>query len=91
MSTRFKAARDVHARRFHDELVLLDLLNGDYFALDEVGSRVWEGLQEGRGLGEIAAGLALLYESDVTRIEADLTVFADELVRRRLVVDAVET
>jgi len=83
---RFEVARDVHSRRFHDELVVLDLVHGEYFALDEVGSRVWEGLRDRQSVAHIVAALATVYDTDVARLEADVLAFVQELVRRHLVV-----
>ena len=50
------------ARRYNaegvDELVILDLQGGEYFALDWIGSRMWESLVAGKTPGEVAADLA---------------------------------
>jgi hypothetical protein len=58
LESRYVVARDVLARKFHDETILLDLAGGEYFSVDEVGSRVWEGLGEGKTVAEVAAALA---------------------------------
>ena len=86
LEARFDVAQDVHVRRFHDELVLLDLARGEYFALDDVGSTVWESLARGRTLGETVAVLATLYDADVAHLEADVRHLVDELTERNLLV-----
>jgi hypothetical protein len=83
----FEVARDVQARRFDDELVVLDLARGEYFSLDEVGSKVWEGLAAGRTLEDIVAAFALEYEADAPRIAGDVLAFVVELVGKRLLVE----
>jgi hypothetical protein len=83
---RFEVARDVHVRRFHDELVLLDLARGEYFSLDEVGAAAWDALAAGQTLRETVAVVAAHYDADVVRIEADLERLVAELTRRNLLV-----
>jgi hypothetical protein len=86
LEARFDVAQDVHARRFHDELVILDLCRGEYFALDDVGSTVWESLGRGATLAETVAVLATLYDADVARLEGDVLRLVDELTKRNLLV-----
>ena len=42
-----QVARDVHSRKFGEELVLLDLARGEYFSLDELGARIGRSLRQG--------------------------------------------
>jgi hypothetical protein len=90
LQSRYVVARDVLARKFHDETILLDLAGGEYFSVDEVGSRVWDGLGEGKSVGDVAAALALEYDSDLSRLELDVLAFTEELVGRRILVEALK-
>jgi Coenzyme PQQ synthesis protein D (PqqD) len=81
---RFRMAPDVHARRFGDELVLLDLGRGEYFSLNAVGSEIWETLLGGCTLEEAVEQLRSRYDVDVGVLRDDLAALADELVRRSL-------
>jgi Coenzyme PQQ synthesis protein D (PqqD) len=90
LNAHFEAARDVQARRFHEEIVLLDLSRGEYFSLDEVGAIVWDGLGAGKSLGDIVADLSLSYDVDVAQLQADVAAFALELIQRHLVVETVK-
>ncbi len=83
---RFEVAQDVHVRAFHDELVLLDLGRGEYFSLDAVGAKIWDGLRNGRSVGEVVTGVAASYDTDVAQVEADVKRLVDELVARQLLV-----
>jgi hypothetical protein len=85
--SRFTVPQDVHVRRFHEELVLLDLARGEYFTLDEVGARVWEGLDQGKSVAEVVAALVLDYDTDVLRLEHDVVALVDELLGRHLLVE----
>jgi hypothetical protein len=80
MNQRFRAARQVHARRFHDETVVLDLSRGDYFALDEVGAAIWERLNEGLALSEVVEHLLSRYDGDAQTVRDDVQRLVEELV-----------
>jgi len=84
---RFEPPRDVQSRRFHDETVVLDLVRGEYFSLDEVGSKVWDSLVAGSSVPEVVAALEKEFDADAERIEADVVALVDDLVARRLLVE----
>jgi hypothetical protein len=83
---RVRCAHTVHARMFDEELVILDLAKGEYFALDHVGARLWCGLDEGRTVEEIVQEVVEEYDVTADRAMADLVVLGDELVARGLFV-----
>ena len=85
MTTR--AADSVHARVFDGELVILDLAQGEYFALDALGTCLWEGLTEGRTIGELASLVAKDYDVTEDVVLRDFTALRDELIRRGLLVE----
>jgi hypothetical protein len=76
----------VHARLFDEELVILDLAKGEYFALDRVGERLWAGLQAGRTVEQIGEEIAAEYDVTLERAVADLVALGDELVAKGLMV-----
>jgi hypothetical protein len=80
MTARFRSAPHVHARRFDHETVLLSLVEGKYFALDDVGGAIWEHLTHGKTLDEAVALLLADYEIDEASLRADVQRLADELV-----------
>jgi hypothetical protein len=81
-----RCAEAVHARLFDEELVILDLAKGEYFALDEVGARLWSGLEAERSIEEIAQEIVIEFDVTLDRAIADLTALRDELVARGLMV-----
>ena len=89
-ATRLSPATDVHARRFHDEVVVLDLVRGEYFALDDMGAKIWEAFCDGRSAGEIVGALAVLYDADVARLETDVFELGRELMARGLFVEVTK-
>jgi hypothetical protein len=82
---RTRPAPSVHARAFDDELVLLDLAAGEYFALDAIGARLWQRLGAGSTIEDVAREIVDEYDVGPDRALADLVSLADELVARGLV------
>ncbi|HEY8088317.1 MAG TPA: PqqD family protein [Polyangiaceae bacterium] len=72
----------VHGRRFDDEVVILDLAGGEYYALNAVGARIWEKLVGGSTPAEVARLLEAEFEVDYPRAVSDCLALADELVTR---------
>jgi hypothetical protein len=81
-----QVARDVHSRKFGEELVLLDLTRGEYFSLDELGARIWEELAAGHRIGEVVERLAPQYDVERERFQVDLLALVEELLTRGLLV-----
>jgi hypothetical protein len=76
---RFDVAKHVHFRRFNDEVVLLDLAGGKYFALDEVGSTVWERLAAGGSIEDVIAEVVRVYDVDEARARSDVARLTGDL------------
>jgi hypothetical protein len=84
-ATRLRISKSVYVRPFNEELVVLDFSRGEYFALDEVGARVWQHLEKGESLGAIAHAIAGEYDVTESAALADIVVLATELVTQSLV------
>jgi hypothetical protein len=83
-----RVAPHAHARDFEGETVLLDLAGGKYYALDELGGRLWRGLLEGKTVTAIADELAPDYDVDRATLEGDLLALTHELLDAGLLVPA---
>ncbi len=84
LSSKVIVPEEVCFRDFGDEAVILELESGQYFGLDEVGTRMWLKLHEH---GEVeAAYRALLEEYQVpeSQLRDDLLEFVDRLASRKL-------
>lgn len=92
MTERVRAAANVFARDFDGEIVLLDLARGDYYGLDAIGARLWNGLMAGKTAAEVAAQIAPEYEVEPDVIARDFDALVAELLAQGLVeaVDAPE-
>ena len=80
MIERFQIPSHVHARRFDDEIVVLDLGAGKYFSLDAIGATIWDQLSSGKTPDEAVAALLVEYEVDEATARADVRRLADELL-----------
>ena len=87
LDTRLSVPRQVTSRLVGDETVLLDLESGMYFGLDGVGKRIWEAIDEGLTLREIAAIIVSEYEVDEIQAQADTIEFVGDLVERGLLTE----
>lgn len=68
--------------------MLLRLDDGSYYALDEVGARIWE-LCDGRhSLGDVVATLCAEFEAPESTVRSDVLDFVSQLRGERLLIDA---
>jgi hypothetical protein len=67
------------------ETVLLDLDSESYFGLDEIGTRIWMLLNEGRGQGGIVEALLEEYEVERDTLEADVAELLGNLLEAGLI------
>jgi len=84
----WKLSPDVVFRDLEGEAVILDLASGAYFGLNEVGTRVWRLLEEGRDASQIVEIVASEYQADRATIARDVERLLDDLRTRRLIVTA---
>ena len=61
------------------EAVILNLANGTYYGLNQVGARVWNLVQEPRLVSTIVATLMAEYEVDTAQCERDVALLLSEL------------
>ena len=63
---------EVLAQEIAGEAFLLDLKSEQYFGLSEVGTRIWQLMQEGQKIGSIRQQLLEEYDSTEDQINTDL-------------------
>jgi hypothetical protein len=85
-NTRMVASEHVRYRRFDEDLVMVDLEGGEYFALDEVGARMWVLMVSGKTPAEVGMALAAEYAARESEILQDCVKLAAELLSRGLLV-----
>lgn len=73
---------------FDDEVVIVNLDNGNYYSLDATGMQVWHLLESGAALAQIGAHLAAQTSGSPAEINEALTNFVNELLAEALLVPA---
>ena len=76
----------VLAQEAQGQTVLLRLDDGGYYALDEVGARIWELCDGDRDLTAIVAVLCSEFDASEKQVMADVIEFVDELRGEELLV-----
>ena len=78
-------AETVFAQEVDGEMVLLDMESENYFGLDEVGTAIWQAMQEKETLKEVFEVLLEQYDVEADMLENDLSEFVGKLVESGLV------
>ena len=81
----FAVSEDVLFQEVSGETVLLDLNSESYFGLDEVGTRIWVLLNEGKSVGQVTDTLLGEFEVKRATLESDLAALLDELLEKGLI------
>ncbi len=79
-----KASQEAIGQEVRGETVILDLASEEYFSLDEVGTRVWQLIQEPISVGSLKNQLLEEFEVDESTLESDLRELIDVLVSEGL-------
>ena len=87
---RFEADPNVLFTELGEEGVLLHLDTQYYFSLNETGLKIWQGINEGKTLAEVAEALCEDYEIDEAGAWEHVSSFAAHLKEMELLVDAPE-
>ena len=74
------------SQEVNGETVILDLQSESYFGLDEVGTRIWQLLQEEKDLQKVFDALLQEYYVEAEQLEQDLIELVDKLIEAGLAV-----
>lgn len=66
------------------ELVLLDTKGGGYYGLNEVGSKIWSLLREGKSLADVLASLLNEYDVSEEQLRSDMAQFLSAMNSQNL-------
>jgi hypothetical protein len=79
------ATSDLLTNEFGAELVILNLRDGVYYGLEDVGARIWSLLQQPVSVAAICRALASEYDVAPTRCAQDVRSLVAALASRGLV------
>ena len=80
----FRIPEHVLSRKLDDEMVLLNLDSGEYFGLNDTGTRVWELLADGRSRQEVINCLTEEFEVAAEDASGHVATLCDELLEAGL-------
>jgi Coenzyme PQQ synthesis protein D (PqqD) len=86
MDETYEIPAGVVARNLSGEMVILDLEKGKYFGLNEVGTRIWEQIGEGKTVREITDAIVAEFEVSLETAGSDIKALLVELEAMGLVV-----
>ena len=75
----------VFTQEVDGEMVLLDMDSENYFGLDEVGTVIWQAMQENENLKDVLVVLLEQYDVKEDILEKDLLAFTASLKKSGLV------
>lgn len=87
-------SEDIVAREIQGELIIIPITAGigdledEIFTLNETGRDIWDRLDGKKSLKQIANALAQEFQATQEEIETDILGIAQELLKRRMLVEA---
>ena len=82
---KIKISPKVHSQEVGDETILLDLQSESYFGLDEIGTRVWQLIQENGDMDCIIETILSEYDVEAGQLQNDLGDLVEKLAAAGLV------
>ena len=82
---KLKISPEVHSQEVGGETVLLDLQSESYFGLDEVGTRIWQLLQQNGEVQSIFETILDEYNVEEVQLRRDLEELVEKLLEAGLV------
>ena len=81
-----KRGNQVIAQKASNDLLLLNMADGNYYSLNEIGGRVWELCDGTRSVSEMIAALAAEYDVSHEVLEKDVSDLLNNLQDGKLIV-----
>jgi len=81
-----KRGEQVLAQKAANDFLLLNMEDGNYYSLNEIGSRIWELCDGKRTVSQVIATLATEYEAPYATLENDVIELLTDFHKGKLVV-----
>jgi hypothetical protein len=81
----FTISDEVICQVLEDESVLLDLTSENYLGLDEVGTRIWQLIDDGETMRSVVATMLDEYDTNEETLVGDLDEFLNDLQAQGLI------
>jgi Coenzyme PQQ synthesis protein D (PqqD) len=80
-----KRGDQIIAQKAASELLLLNMEDGNYYSLNEIGGRIWELCDGKRTVSQVVAALAVEYQAPYSTLENDVLELLDDFRRGNLI------
>jgi coenzyme PQQ biosynthesis protein PqqD len=80
-----KRGEQIIAQKAADELLLLNMEDGNYYSLNEIGGRIWELCDGKRTVSQVIAALAAEYEAPHSTLEHDVVELLEDFRKGKLI------
>ncbi len=81
-----KRGEQVIAQKASNDLLLFNMNDGNYYSLNEIGSRIWELCDGNHSVSQLVAALATEYDASKEDLESDVTGLLESLQNGKLIV-----
>jgi len=81
---------NVSSEAIDGEVIIVNLLNGNYYSAQDMGAYVWGRISHGENLDTMQTALCQRFAGNETTIRDDLSAFLDKLEDEKLIVKADE-
>ena len=81
-----KRGEQVIAQKASNDVLLFNIEDGNYYSLNEIGSRIWELCDGSHSVSQLVATLASEYDAPQEAIESDVAELLETLQNGKLIV-----
>ncbi|MDQ7083749.1 MAG: PqqD family protein [Sulfurovum sp.] len=85
LDTKINILASVFTQIVDDEMIILDTQSANYFALDAIGTVMWEQLSVDASLAHLYAYMLEAYEVEASVLLEDMTIFIAKLEEKALI------
>ncbi|MHB8499319.1 MAG: PqqD family protein [Candidatus Acidiferrales bacterium] len=82
-----KRQEQIIVQKGSKDVLLFNMDDGSYYALNEVGNRIWELCDGTHGVAQLVSTLAKEYDAPAEIIETDILEVLDDLRSKNLIVE----
>lgn len=88
--TKFERNSDLIVAEMDGDLVMMDVAQGTYFSINQVGAHVWTQLEAPQTVAALIDSVRDAFQAeDAAPIEADVTGFLTDLASHKLITEVV--
>lgn len=81
-----RRGEQVIAQKAANDLLLFNMNDGNYYSLNEIGSRIWELCDGSRSVAQLVEALAAEYDASSEVLENDIVELLESLQSGKLIV-----